>query len=160
MYCCQVVLISATLPNEILEMTSKFMTDPVKILVKRDELTLEVSICLSCKWVCKKYNTGVWWELIVFCVSITIGNQTIFRCSWKGRVEIWYSVRSLWYSYHHPSCDFLQHKTEGNTVTDHSFCRLIVDCYNEVNILCLLSISYLCLKIETFDFGKVYYLKF
>ncbi|KAK3041193.1 hypothetical protein RJ639_028453, partial [Escallonia herrerae] len=37
----QVVLISATLPNEILEMTSKFMTDPVRILVKRDELTLE-----------------------------------------------------------------------------------------------------------------------
>ncbi|KAK3041197.1 hypothetical protein RJ639_028457, partial [Escallonia herrerae] len=37
----KVVLISATLPNEILEMTSKFMTDPVRILVKRDELTLE-----------------------------------------------------------------------------------------------------------------------
>ncbi|XP_048233950.1 eukaryotic initiation factor 4A-3 isoform X2 [Ricinus communis] len=37
----QVVLISATLPNEILEMTNKFMTDPIKILVKRDELTLE-----------------------------------------------------------------------------------------------------------------------
>ncbi|KAL8038138.1 hypothetical protein ABFX02_11G084900 [Erythranthe guttata] len=37
----QVVLVSATLPNEILEMTSKFMTDPVRILVKRDELTLE-----------------------------------------------------------------------------------------------------------------------
>lgn len=31
----QVVLISATLPHEILEMTSKFMTDPVRILVKR-----------------------------------------------------------------------------------------------------------------------------
>lgn len=38
----QVCLVSATLPNEILEMTSKFMTDPVRILVKRDELTLEV----------------------------------------------------------------------------------------------------------------------
>ncbi|KAA8533354.1 hypothetical protein F0562_033113 [Nyssa sinensis] len=38
----QVVLISATLPNEILEITSKFMTDPVRMLVKRDELTLEV----------------------------------------------------------------------------------------------------------------------
>ncbi|POO01678.1 DEAD-box ATP-dependent RNA helicase [Trema orientale] len=38
----QVVLISATLPHEILEMTNKFMTDPVRILVKRDELTLEV----------------------------------------------------------------------------------------------------------------------
>ncbi|XP_054776842.1 eukaryotic initiation factor 4A-3 [Prosopis cineraria] len=37
----QVVLISATLPHEILEMTNKFMTDPVRILVKRDELTLE-----------------------------------------------------------------------------------------------------------------------
>ena len=37
----QVCLISATLPHEILEMTSKFMTDPIRILVKRDELTLE-----------------------------------------------------------------------------------------------------------------------
>ncbi|XP_058731019.1 eukaryotic initiation factor 4A-III homolog B-like [Vicia villosa] len=37
----QVVLISATLPHEVLEMTNKFMTDPVRILVKRDELTLE-----------------------------------------------------------------------------------------------------------------------
>lgn len=40
----QVVLISATLPHDILEITSKFMTDPVRILVKRDELTLEVNI--------------------------------------------------------------------------------------------------------------------
>lgn len=32
---------SATLPHDILEMTNKFMTDPVRILVKRDELTLE-----------------------------------------------------------------------------------------------------------------------
>lgn len=39
----QVVLVSATLPNEVLQMTQQFMTDPVKILVKRDELTLEVS---------------------------------------------------------------------------------------------------------------------
>lgn len=31
----QVVLVSATLPHEILEMTSKFMTDPIRILVKR-----------------------------------------------------------------------------------------------------------------------------
>ncbi|KAH0517925.1 Eukaryotic initiation factor 4A-III [Microtus ochrogaster] len=34
----QVVLISATLPHEILEMTNKFMTDPIRILVKRDGL--------------------------------------------------------------------------------------------------------------------------
>ena len=34
-------IFSATLPHEILEMTQKFMTDPIRILVKRDELTLE-----------------------------------------------------------------------------------------------------------------------
>lgn len=37
----QVVLVSATLPKEVLEMTEKFMNDPIRILVKRDELTLE-----------------------------------------------------------------------------------------------------------------------
>ncbi|KAI3943316.1 hypothetical protein MKW92_008683 [Papaver armeniacum] len=37
----QVCLISAMLPHEILEITSKFMTEPARILVKRDELTLE-----------------------------------------------------------------------------------------------------------------------
>lgn len=37
----QVVLISATLPASVLEMTGKFMNDPVRILVRRDELTLE-----------------------------------------------------------------------------------------------------------------------
>jgi len=37
----QVILISATMPHEVLEMTTKFMSDPVPILVKRDELTLE-----------------------------------------------------------------------------------------------------------------------
>lgn len=38
----QVVLVSATLPGEVLEMTKKFMTEPLRVLVKRDELTLEV----------------------------------------------------------------------------------------------------------------------
>lgn len=37
----QVVLFSATLPHDVLEMTTKFMTDPIRILVKRDEITLE-----------------------------------------------------------------------------------------------------------------------
>ena len=34
----QVVLLSATLPSEVLEMTTKLMTDPISILTKRDEL--------------------------------------------------------------------------------------------------------------------------
>lgn len=37
----QVVIVSATLPAEVLDMTKKFMTQPVEILVKRDEITLE-----------------------------------------------------------------------------------------------------------------------
>jgi len=37
----QCVLVSATLPVEVLDMTRKFMQDPIRILVKRDELTLE-----------------------------------------------------------------------------------------------------------------------
>ncbi|KAL1344874.1 hypothetical protein AAHE18_08G075800 [Arachis hypogaea] len=37
----QVGLFSATMPPEALEITRKFMNKPVKILVKRDELTLE-----------------------------------------------------------------------------------------------------------------------
>ena len=37
----QVVLVSATLPQEVLDMTKKFMNEPVRVLVKRDELTLE-----------------------------------------------------------------------------------------------------------------------
>lgn len=40
---------SATLPHEVLEMTHKFMTDPVRILVKRDELTLEVRGWHACQ---------------------------------------------------------------------------------------------------------------
>jgi ATP-dependent RNA helicase len=36
-----VIIVSATFPQDVLEMTTKFMTDPIKILVKRDELTLE-----------------------------------------------------------------------------------------------------------------------
>merc|ERR1712137_1117052 len=39
----QVCLFSATMPPEILDMTTKFMRDAVRILVKKDELTLEVS---------------------------------------------------------------------------------------------------------------------
>jgi translation initiation factor 4A len=37
----QVVLLSATMPADVLEVTQRFMRDPIRILVKRDELTLE-----------------------------------------------------------------------------------------------------------------------
>lgn len=37
----QVILLSATMPPDVLEVTKKFMRDPVRILVKKEELTLE-----------------------------------------------------------------------------------------------------------------------
>ena len=39
--CVQVVLLSATMPVEVLEVTDRFMRDPIRILVKKEELTLE-----------------------------------------------------------------------------------------------------------------------
>ena len=38
---CQIALFSATMPAEIIAITSKFINNPAKILVKKEELTLE-----------------------------------------------------------------------------------------------------------------------
>jgi len=40
-YSIQVILLSATMPTDVLEVTKKFMRDPIRILVKKEELTLE-----------------------------------------------------------------------------------------------------------------------
>ena len=37
----QVILLSATMPQDVLEVTTRFMRDPIRILVKKEELTLE-----------------------------------------------------------------------------------------------------------------------
>lgn len=37
----QVVLLSATMPSDVLEVTKCFMQDPIRILIKKEELTLE-----------------------------------------------------------------------------------------------------------------------
>jgi len=72
----QVVLVSATLPQEVLEMTEKFMTDPIRILVKRDELTLEgikqffVAVEKE-EWkfdtLCDLYDTVTITQAVIFC---------------------------------------------------------------------------------------------
>jgi superfamily II DNA/RNA helicase len=72
----QVCLISATLPHEILEMTSKFMTEPVRILVKRDELTLEVSTIESYALI----YIDVLLATIFYSNVLFVGYQTILCC--------------------------------------------------------------------------------
>ncbi|KAL7317374.1 RNA helicase [Mucor circinelloides] len=72
----QVVLLSATLPNDVLEMTNNFMTDPIRILVKRDELTLEgikqffVAVERE-EWkfdtLCDLYDTLTITQAVIFC---------------------------------------------------------------------------------------------
>lgn len=72
----QVVLISATMPHEVLEMTNRFMDDPVRILVKRDELTLEgikqffVAVEKE-EWkfdtLCDLYDTLTITQAVIFC---------------------------------------------------------------------------------------------
>nr|WCZ58621.1 eukaryotic initiation factor 4A-III [Seculamonas ecuadoriensis] len=72
----QVVLVSATLPPEVLEMTNKFMTDPVRVLVKRDELTLEgikqfFVMVEREEWkfdtLCDLYDTLTITQAVIFC---------------------------------------------------------------------------------------------
>ncbi|OQS07627.1 eukaryotic initiation factor 4A-III [Thraustotheca clavata] len=72
----QVLLISATMPAEVLEMTKKFMNEPVKVLVKRDELTLEgikqffVAVEKE-EWkfdtLCDLYDTLTITQAVIFC---------------------------------------------------------------------------------------------
>uniref|UniRef100_A0A914YPJ1 RNA helicase n=1 Tax=Panagrolaimus superbus TaxID=310955 RepID=A0A914YPJ1_9BILA len=72
----QVVLLSATLPHEVLEMTAKFMSDPIRVLVKRDEITLEgikqffVSVERE-EWkfdtLCDLYDTLTITQAVLFC---------------------------------------------------------------------------------------------
>lgn len=72
----QVVLVSATMPHDILEMTHKFMSDPCRILVKRDELTLDgikqffVAVERE-EWkfdtLCDLYDTLTITQAVIFC---------------------------------------------------------------------------------------------
>jgi len=72
----QVVLVSATLTNDVLAMTKKFMSDPIRILVKRDELTLEgikqffVAVEKE-EWkfdtLCDLYDTLTITQAVIFC---------------------------------------------------------------------------------------------
>ncbi|KAI3653395.1 hypothetical protein MP228_001342 [Amoeboaphelidium protococcarum] len=72
----QVVIVSATLPQEILDLSQKFMTDPVQVLVKRDELTLEgikqffIAVDKE-EWkfdtLCDLYDTLTITQAVIFC---------------------------------------------------------------------------------------------
>merc|ERR1712227_851502 len=55
----QVVLVSATLPHEVLELTHKFMTDPILVLVKREEWKFDT--------LCDLYDSLTITQAVIFC---------------------------------------------------------------------------------------------
>ena len=79
----QIAVYSATMPPEILELSNKLMTDPVRILIKKDELTLEGI---------KQFYIDVESEFNKFEVmselyhTLTIAQSMIY-CSTKRKVE-------------------------------------------------------------------------
>lgn len=79
----QVCLFSATMPEDILEISQRFMRDPVRILVKRDELTLEGI---------KQFYIAVEredWKLETLCdlyETLTI-TQAIIYCNTRRKVD-------------------------------------------------------------------------
>lgn len=95
----QVALISATLPQEVLEMAGKFMHNPLKILVKRDELSLEgikqffVDVQKE-EWkfdtLCDLYDTLTITQCVIFC-------NTKKKVEWLSQKmkEVQFTVSSL-----------------------------------------------------------------
>lgn len=79
----QVVLLSATMPTDVLEVTKKFMRDPIRILVKKEELTLEGI---------RQFYINVErddWKLDTLCdlyETLTIAQAVIF-CNTRRKVE-------------------------------------------------------------------------
>jgi len=79
----QVCLFSATMPNEILNITKRFMRKPVKILVKKEQLTLDGI---------KQFYVAVEkeeWKLDTLCdlyETLTI-TQAIIYCNTRRKVE-------------------------------------------------------------------------
>merc|ERR1711933_139017 len=79
----QVCLFSATMPLDVLEVTQRFMREPVRILVKKDELTLEGI---------KQFYVAVEreeWKLDTLCdlyETLTI-TQAIIYCNTRRKVD-------------------------------------------------------------------------
>jgi len=79
----QVCLFSATMPREILDISEKFMRNPIKILVQKDELTLEGI---------KQFYIHVEkedWKFDTLCdlyETLTI-TQAIIYCNFKRKVD-------------------------------------------------------------------------
>ena len=80
---CQIGLFSATIPPEIIKLTESIMNNPAKILVKKENLTLEgiKQYYLSCSNDTNKYD-----NLYEIFANIDV-NQCIIYCNTKEKAE-------------------------------------------------------------------------
>lgn len=88
----QVVLISATMPPDVLEVSQNFMRDPIRILVKKDELTLEgikqfyVDVGrneFKFETLCDLYNSLSITQAVIFCNTRKIVDDLTRRMTEK-----------------------------------------------------------------------------
>lgn len=79
----QVVLFSATMPPEIVLITERFMNNPVRILIKKEELSLQ---CIQQFFVAVQ-NDHVKYEVLKDMFSIISVSQCIIYCNSVRRVE-------------------------------------------------------------------------
>jgi len=63
-YTIQVILLSATMPTEVLDVTKKFMRDPIRILVKKKKNLLWKVLNNSTSWLEEKI--GNWKHFAIF----------------------------------------------------------------------------------------------
>mgnify|MGYP001346792674 CR=1 FL=1 len=82
----QICLFSATLPDEIIELTRKFMEDPEKVLVKREQLTLEG---IQQFFVNVKHNDWKYDVIVDLYDTINVGQCIIYLNSKNKIVEIY-----------------------------------------------------------------------
>ena len=83
----QICLYSATLPNEIIELSNKFMRDPIEIYVKSENLTLEgIS-----QYIIKLENDNQKYLTLKDIFSSISVNQTIIYCNSVNRVSYLYN---------------------------------------------------------------------
>lgn len=82
----QIALFSATLPNEVEELTKKFMRDPIKILVQSSMLTLEG---ISQYYIALDNDSNKYDTLKDLYTSISI-SQCIIYCNTNKRVDFLY----------------------------------------------------------------------
>lgn len=79
----QIVIVSATLPKEVIDLTTLFMKNPIKILVNRDELTLE-----GIKQFFVHVEKDIWkFETLVDLYDTLTITQAVIFSNTKERVE-------------------------------------------------------------------------